>query len=177
VEAHKGWTRLPALSVCKPNRLVVRASIVEGSDDAIVSKDLNGIVTSWNHAAEVMFGYNAAEMIGKPIATLFPPNRHIEEAGILDRTRRAERCDHYEAIADYKDGTSIDASVIVSPAKDETGPVVGASKIVRDIAERKEAQARHDILTCEIKLVRSWPGRGFRGSSGRKPSTRWSPLS
>jgi PAS domain S-box-containing protein len=98
-----------------------------------------------------MFGYNAAEMIGKPIAALFPPNRHIEEAGILDRTRRAERCDHYEAIADYKDGTSIDASVIVLPAKDETGTVVGGSKIVRDITERKEAQARHDILTCEIK--------------------------
>ena len=147
------------------------ASIIETSDDAIVSKDLNGIVTSWNKGAERIFGYAAEEMIGKPIATLIPEDRKDEELDILDRIRRGERVDHYETVRQRKDGSLIDVSLTVSPVKDGAGKVVGASKIVRDITERKEAQARHDMLTGEIQhrtknlfaVVQAVVSRSFAG--------------
>jgi PAS domain S-box-containing protein len=127
------------------------ASIVETSEDAIVSKDLTGIVTSWNRGAERIFGYTANEMIGRSITTLIPPDRHNEEPEILERVRRGERVDHYETVRRHKDGTLVDISLTVSPVKDAAGKVVGASKIARDISERKHAQARHQLLTQEIQ--------------------------
>ena len=119
-------------------------AIVDSSLDAIVSKDLNGIVTTWNRGAERLFGYTADEMIGRSITTLIPPDRQFEEIDILERVRRAERVDHYEAVRRRKDGSLVDISLTVSPVKDATGKVVGASKIARDISEKKEAQARRD---------------------------------
>lgn len=113
------------------------AAIVESSDDAIVSKDLNGIVTSWNRAAERIFGYTAEEMIGQPIVILIPPERPDEEPAILDRLRRGERIDHYETVRVRKDGTRIDISVTISPIKDSNGRIVGASKVARDITQEK----------------------------------------
>src|SRR5262245_49297751 len=113
------------------------ASIVSSADDAIVSKDLYGIVTSWNRAAESLFGYTAEEMIGKPIETLIPPDHPDEEPQILERIRRGERIEHYETRRRRKDGRIIDVSVTISPIRDSIGRVVGASKIARDITERK----------------------------------------
>jgi PAS domain S-box-containing protein len=118
------------------------AAIVESSDDAIASKDLNGVVTSWNKAAERLFGYSAAEMIGKPIAVLIPDDRQDEEPQILRRIRSGERIEHYETIRRRKDGRLLDISLTVSPMRDETGRVVGASKIARDITEQKVAERR-----------------------------------
>jgi len=126
------------------------ASIVESSDDAIVSRDLNGIVTSWNQGAERLFGYAAKEMIGAPILTLIPPDRHNEELDILRRIRQGERVKNYETIRRRKDGSLVDVSITVSPVKDSTGKVVGASKIARDITEAKQAHARQELLTQEI---------------------------
>jgi PAS domain S-box-containing protein len=126
------------------------ASIVETSDDAIVSKSLDGVVTSWNRGAQRVFGYTAEEMIGKPILTLIPPDRQDEEPGILERIRRGERVDHYETVRRRKDGTHIDVSLAISPVKDASGKVVGASKIARDITERKQAESRQELLTREV---------------------------
>jgi PAS domain S-box-containing protein len=112
------------------------AAIVESSDDAIVSKDLNGIISSWNKGAERIFGYKAEEVIGKPITILIPPDRLNEEPGILHRIRHGERIDHYETIRRCKDGTLLDVSLTVSPVKDASGKVIGASKVARDITDR-----------------------------------------
>lgn len=112
------------------------AAIIESSDDAIVSKDLNGIITSWNAGAQRLFGYRSEEIIGKSILTLIPPERQHEEPGILARIRRGERIDHYETVRRKKDGTLLDISVTVSPLKDKTGQIIGASKIARDISDR-----------------------------------------
>jgi PAS domain S-box-containing protein len=117
------------------------AAIVESSDDAIVSKDLDGIVTSWNPAAERIFGYTAAEMIGQSIRKIIPANRQQEEDEVLSRLKRAEHIKHYETIRRRKDGTEIPVSLTVSPIRDGTGAVVGASKIARDISERVRARA------------------------------------
>jgi len=118
------------------------AAIVECSDDAIVSKNIDGIIETWNRGAERIFGYTAEEVIGKPITILIPPERLDEEPQILARIRRGERIDHYETVRRRKDGTLIDISLTVSPVRDERGRVVGASKIARDISERKQAEAR-----------------------------------
>ena len=126
------------------------ASIVESSDDAIASKDLDGIVTSWNRGAEKLFGYAPEEMIGTPIAILIPPDRRNEQPEILARIRRGESIDHYETIRRRKDGTLVDISLTVSPIKDSSGKVIGASKIARDITETKEAQTRQELLAQEI---------------------------
>jgi two-component system CheB/CheR fusion protein len=112
------------------------AAIIESSDDAIVSKDLNGIITSWNAGAQQLFGYTPEEIIGQSILTLIPPERQHEEPGILARIRRGERIDHYETVRRKKDGTLLDISVTVSPLKDKTGQIIGASKIARDISDR-----------------------------------------
>jgi PAS domain S-box-containing protein len=113
------------------------AALVESSDDAIVSKNLSGIVTSWNAGAEHVFGYTAAEMIGRPITLLLPRENLDEENRILERLRRGERVDHYEAVRVRKDGRKIDVSLSISPIRNASGEVVGASKIARDITEQK----------------------------------------
>jgi len=116
------------------------ASIIESSDDAIVSKDLNGTVTSWNRGAELLFGYTADEMIGQSILRLIPLDRITEEADILGRIRRAEKVDHFETVRRRKDGSLVDVSVTVSPVRDVAGVVIGASKIARSITERRLAE-------------------------------------
>jgi PAS domain S-box-containing protein len=126
------------------------SSIVETSDDSIISTDLNAVITSWNRGAEGLFGYTAKEAIGKPVTMLIPPDRHNEEPGILERIRVGEPVDHYETVRLRKDGGLIDVSLSVSPIKDAFGKIIGASKIARDITERKHAQARQELLTKEI---------------------------
>ena len=118
------------------------AAIVESSDDAIVSKDLDGIIKTWNRGAERLFGYKAEEVVGKPITILIPPERLHEEPVIIARIRRGERVDHYETVRRRKDGSPVDISLTVSPIRDDKGAVVGASKIARDITERKAAEAK-----------------------------------
>lgn len=126
------------------------AAIVANSDDAIASKDLNGILLSWNAAAERLFGYAAEEAIGKPVTILIPPDRFDEEEAILEQIRRGERIDHYETIRRRKDGSLVEISLTVSPIKNADGKVVGASKIARDITERKRAQEQQHILLMEM---------------------------
>lgn len=116
------------------------AKIVESSNDAIISKDVNSIITSWNRAATAMFGYSPEEVIGQPITVLFPEDRMNEEEGIISRIRRGENVDHYETIRKRKDGTLINISLTISPIYDESGRIIGASKIARDITERKAAE-------------------------------------
>ena len=115
-------------------------AIIESSDDAIISKTLNGIITTWNPAAESMFGYTASEIIGKPITLLFPPDRLQEETAIMARISMAERVRHFETVRVRKDGLLLDVSATISPIKDAEGKITGVSKIVRDITERKRAE-------------------------------------
>jgi PAS domain S-box-containing protein len=103
-------------------------SIVENSDDAIITKNLDGIISSWNKSAERVFGYTAEEVIGKPVTILIPPERQDEEPAILARIRRGERIDHYETIRQRKDGSLIDISLTVSPIKDAQDKIIGAAK-------------------------------------------------
>jgi PAS domain S-box-containing protein len=116
------------------------AAIVESSDDAIVSKDLRGIVTSWNPAAERIFGYTADEMIGRSILKIIPPELQNDEARILDTIARGDRIDHFETVRRTKSGERIEVSLTISPVRDETGKIVGAAKIARDITQRKRAE-------------------------------------
>ena len=127
------------------------ALIVESSQDAIISKDLDGIVTSWNRGAERLFGYTAEEAIGKPVTILIPEDRLNEEPEILGRIGRGERVDHYDTIRRHKDGGLIDISLTVSPLKDADGRIIGASKIARDITERKRAQQQQRLLVEEMQ--------------------------
>jgi two-component system CheB/CheR fusion protein len=117
------------------------AAIIASSDDAIISKDLNGVIANWNRGAERLFGYSAQEAVGQPITILIPPDRLDEEHGILERIRRGEVVDHFETVRRRKDGTLINVSVAESPVRDRAGTVVGASKIARDITERKTVEA------------------------------------
>lgn len=127
------------------------AAIVETSEDAIVSKDLRGIVTSWNRGAERIFGYKAEEVVGQSIMLLIPPDRHGEEHEILGRLRRGERVEPFDTVRRRKDGSEVHVSLAVSPVKDASGRTVGASKIARDIGERKRFEAQKDLLLNEIK--------------------------
>lgn len=129
------------------------ASIVESSDDAIISKDLSGIVTSWNRGAEKIFGYSAEEMIGKPISVLAPSGRLSEMPAILERIIQGRRIEHYETVRQTKDGRLINISLSVSPIFNYKGRVIGASKIARDITERKLAE--HALTVQAERLARS----------------------
>ena len=130
------------------------AAIVETTDDAVISKDLNGIITSWNPAAERLYGYKAEEMIGKPINLLIPPEWPDEEPQILARLRRGERIDHYETVRVAKDGRRLDVSLTVSPIHEATGKVIGASKIARDITEQKRTQEEIARLLAAERAAR-----------------------
>jgi len=116
------------------------AAIVDSSDDAIVSKNLDGVITSWNKGAERVFGYTAEEAVGRSIILIIPPDRRDEETEILTRLRRGERMDYFETVRKRKDGKLINVSVTISPVKDSKGRVIGASKVARDITERKQAE-------------------------------------
>jgi PAS domain S-box-containing protein len=115
-----------------------------------VSKDLNGIIATWNAGAERLFGYTAEEVVGKSIMMLIPPDRHDEEPEILRRIRRGERVDHYDTIRRRKDGSLVEISLTVSPVRDAEGRIIGASKIARDVTERKRAQERQRLLLREM---------------------------
>ena len=127
------------------------ASIVDTSDDAIISKDGNGIITSWNKGAERIFGYIADEIVGKSIKVLIPAEHQDEENTILERIRRGERIEHYETIRQRKNGSLINISLSVSPLRNGQGKIIGASKIARDITERKRDEAQISILAREAE--------------------------
>jgi PAS domain S-box-containing protein len=127
------------------------ASIVESSDDAIVSKNLDGIITSWNKGAERIFGYTAEEAYGQPITIVIPHDRQDEERTILTRIRRGERIDHFQTVRQRKNGSLIAISLTVSPVKDAQGRIVGASKIARDITEQTRAQEQIATLAREAE--------------------------
>jgi PAS domain S-box-containing protein len=146
------------------------AAIVDSSDDAIVSKSLNGIITSWNRGAERIFGYTSAEAVGQHILLIIPEERWAEEDDVLARLGRGERIDHFETVRKTKDGRRIYISLTVSPIKDAQGNIIGASKVARDITERtltQEAlQRAHDELeervserTVELSKAKRVPSR------------------
>ncbi len=116
------------------------AAIVASSDDAIISKNLDGTITSWNKSAERIFGYTAEEAIGQHITLIIPLERHPEESDILARLRRGERVDHFHTVRRRKDGTQLDVSLTISPVRDSTGRIIGASKVARDITPQKRAE-------------------------------------
>ena len=149
------------------------AAIVDSSDDAIISKDLDGVIASWNRGAEAIFGYRAEEMIGRPIALLFPPERLHEEDMILNRIRRGERVDHFETVRRCKDGREIDVSVTISPVRDATGRIVGASKIARDITEKKRAEAALRDLQENLERRVAERTRELAGAIGSTISRRY----
>jgi PAS domain S-box-containing protein len=126
------------------------SSIVQFSDDGIISKNLQGIIESWNAGAERIFGYTASEAIGQSVEMLIPSDRFNEESEILSRIRRGERIDHYETIRRRKDGSLIDISLTVSPVIDSDGKIIGASKIARDVTDRRKAQEQNELLFREM---------------------------
>jgi PAS domain S-box-containing protein len=131
------------------------AAIVESSDDAIISKNLDGIISSWNRSAERLFGYSAEEAIGQHITLIIPANRRDEEVAIIERLRRGERVDHFETIRQRKDGSLLDISLTISPVKDSEGRVIGASKMARDITQFREAEQarRQNAVSAYLRQV------------------------
>lgn len=129
----------------------VLAAIIESSEDAILSKNLDGIITSWNRGAEHLFGYTADEVVGKSVTVLIPDDRQDEEPSILARLRRGERIEHYETVRRRKDGSLVDISLSVSPIRDASGRVVGASKIARDLTDRRRTVEQQELLLGEMQ--------------------------
>jgi PAS domain S-box-containing protein len=127
------------------------AAIIASSDDAIIGKNLDGIITSWNSGAERIFGYLAEEIIGRSIMTLIPPDHQKEEAIIIERIRRGQRVEHFETIRQRKHGSFIDISLTISPVKNAQGKIIGASKIARDITERRRSDAQISVLAREAE--------------------------
>lgn len=151
IRAYGTVTRNLTESKLADERMRFVASIVESSDDAIVSKDLDGIITSWNRGAERVFGYAADEVIGQPITIIIPPDRLSEEPEILARIGRGERVDHFETIRQRKDGSLIAVSLTISPVRNADGKIIGASKIARDITQRKRSQELIATLAREAE--------------------------
>jgi two-component system, LuxR family, sensor kinase FixL len=137
------------------------AAIVESSDDAIIGKTLDGIITSWNKAAQRIFGYTAEELIGQHISRLIPPGREQEEPQILERLRLGERVDHFDTVRITKSGESVHVSLTISPIRDEFGQIVGASKIARDITERKRAAAASAAFEQRLQMAADAAKIGF----------------
>lgn len=126
------------------------AAIIESSEDAILAKNLNGIITDWNEGARRLFGYTAEEAIGRSVTMLIPDDRPDEEPEILARIRRGERIEHYETIRQHKDGRRLDISLTVSPILNRKGEVIGASKIARDISDKRRAEEQKNLLLREM---------------------------
>ena len=126
------------------------ASIVESSDDAIISKSLDGIITTWNAGAERIFGYTAEEMVGEPLLKIIPQDKREEEMAILAKLKKGDRVDHFETKRITKDNKTLDISLTISPVRDINGNIIGASKIARDITKQKAAELL--IMTNEQKF-------------------------
>jgi PAS domain S-box-containing protein len=131
---------LPSLRLKADKAIGLLAAIVESTDDAIISKTLEGIITSWNVGAERLFGYTASEAVGQHISFIIPLNRKDEEPVIVERLKRGERIRHFDTVRQRKDGTTVEISLTISPLKDAAGKVIGASKIARDITDRKQSE-------------------------------------
>jgi PAS domain S-box-containing protein len=138
------------------------AAIVESSDDAIVSKTLDGIITSWNRSAENIFGYTAQEAVGKHISLIIPKDRRSEEDEVISCIRKGQKIDHFETVRQTKDGRLIDISLTVSPVKDASGRVIGASKVARDITDRKRGEAEREALLLSEREARAEAERAGR---------------
>jgi PAS domain S-box-containing protein len=151
VAAYGTVTRNLSESKLADERFHWLGSIVESSDDAIVSKDLNGIIASWNKGAERVFGYTAEEVVGRPITIVIPEDRQDEETEILKRIRSGDRIDHFETIRRRKDGRPIVVSLTISPVKNAEGKIIGASKIARDITDQKHSQEQIATLAREVE--------------------------
>ena len=143
------------MKIPPPDAALRLAAIIESSEDAIVSKDLNGIITSWNQGAERLFGYTADEAVGQSITLVIPPDRLDEENVVLERIRRGERLEHFDTVRWRKDGTLVDVSITVSPIRDAAGVIIGASKIARNISDRKRldaefAEMQHRLMALAL---------------------------
>ena len=145
------YSPLGAESADEPDPRDWLAAIISGSDDAIISKDLNGIIRTWNAGATRLFGCSAEEAVGKPITILIPEDRLDEEPTILAAIKRGDRVDHFETVRRRKDGSFVDLSLTISPVRNARGAVVGASKIARDITERRVAQEKQRLLYGEMQ--------------------------
>ncbi|HKS37446.1 MAG TPA: PAS domain S-box protein [Verrucomicrobiae bacterium] len=152
------------------------AAAVELSDDAIIGKDLNGIIGSWNHGAERIFGYGASEVIGHPISMLIPPGNVNEEPQILERLRRGERIEHYETVRRRKNGTLLDVSLSISPVKDSDDKIIGALKIARDITEQKRSQESLRRSEEHFRVTLASIGDGVIVTDGRAHVTFMNPV-
>ena len=135
------------------------AAIVDSSDDAIVSKTLDGVITSWNAGAERLFGYTAEEAIGRHISMIIPTDRRDEEASILARISQGTRIDHFDTVRRRKDGAALEISLTISPVMDSLGKIIGASKIARDISGRKRIE--RELLESERRLTLPLPRRSI----------------
>jgi PAS domain S-box-containing protein len=131
---------LPSLRLKADKAIGLLAAIVDSSDDAIVSKTLEGIITSWNTGAERLFGYTASEAVGQHISFIIPLNRKDEETVIIERIKRGERIRHFYTVRQRKNGTTVEISLTISPLKDAAGKIIGASTIARDITDRKQSE-------------------------------------
>ena len=125
-------------------------AIIESSEDAILSKDLAGLILSWNRGAERLFGFTSEEAVGRPVTIIIPLDRRDEEPAILEKIHRGERIEHFETVRQRKDGTFVDISLTISPIRDSNGKIVGASKIARDISELKKAREQQRLLLREM---------------------------
>lgn len=153
--AHNGpdFSRAPNSPKAPDDTTAQLAALVESTEDAIIGKDMHGVITSWNAGAERLFGYSAAEAIGRPIHFLFPPDRRDEEIEIMTKLSRGERIEHFDTVRVRKDGTPIDVSVTISPVRDASGRVVGAAKIARDITEKKRNEERAQRHYAELRAL------------------------
>jgi PAS domain S-box-containing protein len=125
-------------------------AIIESSDDAILSKDLHGVILSWNQGAERLFGFTPEEAVGRPVTIIIPLDRLDEEPAILEKIHRGERIEHFETVRQRKDGSLVDISLTISPIRNSRGKIVGASKIGRDITELRKARDRQHLLMREM---------------------------